>query len=248
MPRRKSERAEEFEILTEEEKSILGAYLEAWKNLTESEGYKSAVEREKQNALIRSSEAYKSAVEIEKQNALIRSEALERWRERSKEALPNLWRFLGAEGLKPESLPAWRDLTTVERRVAIEQGMPFAEIDPGITLTTVAQRAWDAAANQLGSLRCEICARTIEEITERPNDDYALQSWRAGVRARALEVEMRLHPDRPLSEETRRDLYQQALRSGLSVDHRIPLARGGTHTWDNVALVHFRCNVRKGDR
>lgn len=32
-----------------------------------------------------------------------------------------------------------------------------------------------------------------------------------------------------------------------SRDHVIPLAKGGTHTWDNVKLAHFRCNTLKRD-
>jgi hypothetical protein len=32
-----------------------------------------------------------------------------------------------------------------------------------------------------------------------------------------------------------------------SIDHIIPVAKGGTHTWDNVQLAHFRCNSLKSD-
>lgn len=31
-----------------------------------------------------------------------------------------------------------------------------------------------------------------------------------------------------------------------SIDHIIPLAKGGTHSWDNVQLAHFACNSAKG--
>lgn len=31
-----------------------------------------------------------------------------------------------------------------------------------------------------------------------------------------------------------------------SVDHLIPIADGGTHTWDNVALAHLGCNSKRG--
>jgi len=31
-----------------------------------------------------------------------------------------------------------------------------------------------------------------------------------------------------------------------SIDHVVPLAKGGTHTWDNVKLAHRLCNSRKG--
>lgn len=33
-----------------------------------------------------------------------------------------------------------------------------------------------------------------------------------------------------------------------SVDHMVALARGGTHTYDNVQAAHLRCNIRKGAR
>lgn len=33
-----------------------------------------------------------------------------------------------------------------------------------------------------------------------------------------------------------------------SLDHVIPLAAGGSHTWGNVQAAHLTCNVSKGDR
>lgn len=35
---------------------------------------------------------------------------------------------------------------------------------------------------------------------------------------------------------------------GDTLDHVIPRARGGTHTWDNVVIACFRCNNVKSDR
>ena len=35
---------------------------------------------------------------------------------------------------------------------------------------------------------------------------------------------------------------------GATVDHIVPLKRGGTHTWSNVQLAHRTCNARKGAR
>jgi len=32
-----------------------------------------------------------------------------------------------------------------------------------------------------------------------------------------------------------------------SIDHVIPLAKGGTHAWDNVRLAHLGCNMAKSD-
>ena len=33
-----------------------------------------------------------------------------------------------------------------------------------------------------------------------------------------------------------------------SIDHIVPIAKGGAHQWDNVALAHVRCNTIKRDR
>jgi len=32
-----------------------------------------------------------------------------------------------------------------------------------------------------------------------------------------------------------------------TVEHKIPLCKGGTHTWNNVAPAHAMCNFEKGD-
>lgn len=32
------------------------------------------------------------------------------------------------------------------------------------------------------------------------------------------------------------------------IDHIVPLARGGSHTQDNIQLAHARCNIKKGAR
>lgn len=37
------------------------------------------------------------------------------------------------------------------------------------------------------------------------------------------------------------------LPNAPTVDHIIPLAKGGTHTWDNVQLAHWSCNSTKSD-
>lgn len=33
-----------------------------------------------------------------------------------------------------------------------------------------------------------------------------------------------------------------------TLDHIIPLSKGGTHTYDNVAACHWRCNMVKGNK
>lgn len=41
-------------------------------------------------------------------------------------------------------------------------------------------------------------------------------------------------------EDTNHELYP-------SIEHVIPIAKGGTHTWDNVKIAHRRCNWEKRD-
>lgn len=37
-------------------------------------------------------------------------------------------------------------------------------------------------------------------------------------------------------------------RNGATVDHLVPLADGGQHSWENVALAHWSCNISRGAR
>ncbi|MCU1423995.1 MAG: endonuclease [Microbacteriaceae bacterium] len=37
-------------------------------------------------------------------------------------------------------------------------------------------------------------------------------------------------------------------KHGDTLDHVVPRARGGTHTWDNVLIACFRCNNKKSDK
>lgn len=32
-----------------------------------------------------------------------------------------------------------------------------------------------------------------------------------------------------------------------SIDHIIPISKGGAHTWENVQVAHFECNPNKRD-
>lgn len=37
-------------------------------------------------------------------------------------------------------------------------------------------------------------------------------------------------------------------KMAATIDHIIPLSRGGEHTWDNVAPAHAMCNFVKSNR
>lgn len=32
-----------------------------------------------------------------------------------------------------------------------------------------------------------------------------------------------------------------------TIEHIIPISKGGTHTWDNVAPSHYKCNMDRGN-
>ena len=40
---------------------------------------------------------------------------------------------------------------------------------------------------------------------------------------------------------------QKVEMSNASIDHIIPVSKGGTHTWDNVQLAHYKCNIIKSN-
>jgi 5-methylcytosine-specific restriction endonuclease McrA len=65
----------------------------------------------------------------------------------------------------------------------------------------------------------------------RHADVYERDAWVCQLCSRVVDPDLR-HPD-PLS---------------ASLDHKLPLARGGHHVWDNVQLAHLTCNVTKNAR
>lgn len=82
--------------------------------------------------------------------------------------------------------------------------------------------AHDRRRARLASVEFE--AFTRAEIYER-------DGWRCGICGEVVEAARKL-PD-PMSP---------------SLDHIIPVAKGGGHTRDNVQLAHWICNTRKGVR
>ena len=41
---------------------------------------------------------------------------------------------------------------------------------------------------------------------------------------------------------------RQGRKWGPSIDHIVPISKGGLHTLDNTRMVHLVCNIRKGAR
>jgi 5-methylcytosine-specific restriction endonuclease McrA len=48
--------------------------------------------------------------------------------------------------------------------------------------------------------------------------------------------------------KTPKELVGTQAANAPSVDHVVPLSKGGSHTWDNVRCACRLCNTRKGDR
>ena len=48
------------------------------------------------------------------------------------------------------------------------------------------------------------------------------------------------------SDHKRNGRYFIAGKNYPSIDHIVPLSKGGEHSWNNVQLVHFSCNSKKG--
>ena len=69
----------------------------------------------------------------------------------------------------------------------------------------------------------------IEHFT--PAEIYQRDKWRCGICRKFVDRDLK-YPD-PLSP---------------SLDHIIPLSRGGSHTRDNVQLAHLNCNCLKQDK
>lgn len=47
--------------------------------------------------------------------------------------------------------------------------------------------------------------------------------------------------------ETTKDGHYIAGERHPSIDHVIPISKGGTHTWGNIKLAHMGCNIIKSD-
>lgn len=77
--------------------------------------------------------------------------------------------------------------------------------------------------------RERVAAVTVETFTRL--EIFVRDNWTCGICSHPIEAQRR-HPD-PLSP---------------SIDHIVPIARGGTHERSNVQAAHLVCNLRKGTR
>ena len=77
--------------------------------------------------------------------------------------------------------------------------------------------------------RCRVWHRRYEAID--PYKVFERDNWMCGICFAPVDRDT-VAPD-PLS---------------ASLDHRIPLSKGGNHVWDNVRCAHFGCNSIKSDK
>lgn len=88
------------------------------------------------------------------------------------------------------------------------------------------RRKWQAHKQ-----RRRAAKHTTEVEYFRPIDIYRRDKWRCGICQKFVDRDLTYpHPESP------------------SLDHIIPLAKGGTHTYGNVQLAHLQCNCLKQDK
>lgn len=77
--------------------------------------------------------------------------------------------------------------------------------------------------------RMRVAEATVEEFD--PREVFERDGWICGVCGDLVDPSLK-YPD-PRSK---------------SLDHVVPIARGGTHSSENAQLAHLRCNILKSDR
>lgn len=93
-----------------------------------------------------------------------------------------------------------------------------------------ANPVWDEGRKaQYHKRRAQKRGTQVEDL--RPIDIYERDIWLCGLCVTPVDPDS-AWPD-PMSP---------------SLDHIIPLSKGGTHTYENVQLAHLTCNVSKGNR
>lgn len=88
------------------------------------------------------------------------------------------------------------------------------------------ERAKDISSEAFHRRRAAMASVDAERFA--PSEIFDRDGWRCGICDRRISKDLR-YPD-PLS---------------VSLDHIVPLARGGDHTRANTQAAHLRCNLRK---
>lgn len=114
--------------------------------------------------------------------------------------------------------------------------------------------------------RACIACNTIIPKTARADKKYCSEECSSKLRGRTMNVERRIRTSEPIFHFKRVDIYErdnwtcQLCLKGVnpnlvfpdpmcaSLDHVIPLSRGGSHKSSNVQLAHLRCNTSRGNK
>ena len=100
---------------------------------------------------------------------------------------------------------------------------------------------------------CKDCCkmkRTAERVKKRDKKSKISNRQRYRVEQLGLKVDGDItlaklyHSDKGICQLC----HKRVSSKEASIDHRIPVVKGGEHTWENVQLTHLRCNLQKGDR
>ncbi len=43
------------------------------------------------------------------------------------------------------------------------------------------------------------------------------------------------------------ELCKKKIKRNATIDHKIPLSKGGTHKFSNLQMMHYQCNQKKGN-
>lgn len=117
-----------------------------------------------------------------------------------------------------------------------------------------AWRWWKAHAPAWWRAAAAACRREVERQDDREN--WRRAKHRKRLRARdAIHRSLNVHGFEKLYEQTERCAYclcrltrkaaGSARPSDATIDHIIPISRGGAHASDNLAVVCYRCNSTK---
>lgn len=115
-------------------------------------------------------------------------------------------------------------------------------------------------------VRTCIACNTIIPKTARADKKYCSEECSSKLRGRTMNIERRIRTSEPIFHFKRVNIYErdnwtcQLCLKGVnpnlvfpdpmcaSLDHVIPLSRGGSHKSSNVQLAHLRCNTSRGNK
>lgn len=96
------------------------------------------------------------------------------------------------------------------------------------------------------------CTRTQCEIENKQANYHLRRSAKLSILAESISIQGLIERDGTLCGYCKIELDFELMQSynprKASIEHVIPLYRGGTHTWNNVILACLRCNLSKNSK